>query len=127
MPFASAGSAREDSLSVEMHHDSSIVENMVGSGPQKSAKAGSPPSADASDRSEDEFYMLPVLHSLQNRETQMNVDDPTMQQYYAKQYAIKKEQAFHCHEVIDVSSIAPKEHHSFWTRIKNNLTHLAEW
>ena len=127
MPFASAGSPREDSLSVEMHHDSSVVKNMVGSGAQKSAKAGSPPSADASDRSEDEFYMLPVLHSLQKRETQMNVDDPTMQQYYAKQYAIKKEQAFHCHEVIDVSSIAPKEHHSFWTRIKNNLTHLAEW
>lgn len=125
MPFS--GGTKDDILSMDMCHDNSKVGNMVANAPQIHAKVGSPPSGDASDKSEDEFYMLPVLQSLQNRETQMNVDDPTMQQYYAKQYAIKKEQAFHCHEVIDVPSIAPKEHHSFWTRIKNNLTNLAEW
>ena len=34
-------------------------------------------------------------------------DDPTMQQYYARQYNIKQEQAFPCHQVMEIDSSLP--------------------
>lgn len=62
-------------------------------------------------------FVMPVLKS----QASANIDDPTMQGYYDKQYAIKKEQAFHCHHTIDISEVArvQKQDVGLWDYLKS--------
>jgi len=61
--------------------------------------------------------LMPVLKS----QASANIDDPTMQGYYDKQYAIKKEQAFHCHHARDISEAAriQKQDVGLWDYLKS--------
>lgn len=63
------------------------------------------------------LFAVPVLKS----QTSANIDDPTMQGYYDRQYAIKKEQAFHCHHTIDISEAAriQKQDGGLWDYLKS--------
>lgn len=66
---------------------------------------------------DNDSFMMPVLKS----QASANIDDPTMQGYYDKQYAIKKEQAFHCHHAIDISEVAgvQKQDGGLWDYLKS--------
>lgn len=66
---------------------------------------------------------VPVL--LHNRSAPVS-EDPTLQQYYARQYNIKQEQAFPCHQVIEMGVAAPvadteHEDYSGWTSMLRSL------
>lgn len=66
---------------------------------------------------------MPVL--LHNRSAPVS-EDPTLQQYYARQYNIKQEQAFPCHQVIEMGVAAPvadteHEDYSGWTSMLRSL------
>lgn len=63
------------------------------------------------------LFALPILKS----QASANIDDPTLQGYYDKQYAIKKEHAFPCHHTIDISEVARvhKQDVGLWDYLKS--------
>lgn len=75
----------------------------------------SPDSVGDSSQSEEDVCVLPILTS----SVAMQHDhDPTMDQYHKKQYEMKREHAFHCHQVIELSDLPssiPKPDGGVWS------------
>jgi len=66
-----------------------------------------------------DICMVPVLKS---QNSGLGIDDPTMNGYFDKQVAIRREHAFHCHHALDISEVAQvgkQQNTGLWGYIKS--------
>lgn len=87
----------------------------------KGLKSGSNTSPDSISVSfhDSDISMAPVLKS---QASGVSIDDPTMNGYFDKQVAIRREHAFHCHHALDISEVAQvgkQETTGLWGYIKS--------